>query len=91
MGARSGMRRAKTAAAKSCNTTARAWIPTPLAGWRKVILEDGAVVTFKGPAGESLESLAEVYEYEVASKYADAGVDGVKVPLSILQQFLNEC
>ena len=65
--------------------------PYPLVGWKKSVLEDGAVVMYEGPNGEVFESLADVYEYEVASKYAGAGVDGAKIHLSILQQFLNEC
>ena len=65
--------------------------PYPLVGWKKVVHEDGGAVMYEGPAGEVFESLTEIYEYEVASKYADADVNGAKVHLSILQQFLNEC
>ena len=64
--------------------------PYPLVGWKKVVHKDGGAVMYEGPAGEVFESLTEIYEYEVASKYADADVNGAKVHLSILQQFLNE-
>ncbi len=46
---------------------------------------------YEGPCGEVFETKAQVYEYEVAMKYGGADVDGTKVQLSVLQQFLNEC
>ena len=65
--------------------------PFPLVGWRKVAAEEEGPATYEGPNGEVYEDLEQVFEYVTASHKLDAGVDGTKIHLSILQQFLNEC
>jgi hypothetical protein len=65
--------------------------PYPLIGWKKVVPDDGSRITYEGPHGEVYEDLEQVYEYEIATKHAEAGADSTKVHLSILQQFLNDC
>ena len=65
--------------------------PYPLLGWKKTSLEEGGAFLYEGPHGEVFEDLREVYEYVVASKSADAGVDETKIHLSVLQHFLTDC
>ena len=65
--------------------------PYPLVGWKKITDEETGVVMYEGPCGETFEDLAQVYEYDVALRYGDAGVDASRVQLSVLQNFLNEC
>ena len=53
--------------------------PWVAVGWKKVVPEEGGAPLYEGPNGELFEVLAQVYEYEVATKHADAGADGGQV------------
>jgi hypothetical protein len=65
--------------------------PYPLVGWRKIQLDEGAVVVYEGPNGEVYDDIQQAYEHEVSAKAADTGMSENRLALSFLQKFLNEC
>ena len=62
----------------------------PLPGWKRIQNLDGDYV-YQGINGEVFGDLQEVYEYTVAARAADSGIENSSHTLTFLQKFLREC